>query len=390
MYTTNRGTITEKLIFWLPLARVVQFLPSNQGADLDHVNALETGIVKYLNNLGIEISAEEFLLLPEQRKIVLLFDGLDEVIKVVPWLPASIVKLTRQFNENLQIIITSRMSGSYLNEIPFFALTLLPFTDNQRNEFIAKWFENEPNQSIQERITRHLLDNIGISDIIRNPLLTTTLCVLAKHGLPLPRTEITLYEERIKLLTGYYDSVKNITARISVTPQVLEILAQKTAFYLHSETKREEHLHILIGHVKKLMINEMTPETVEMAIKELFDPCNLMVPMSEDGKFGFGHLRYQEHLAAREIINNRSIDIRSFLKQPWWAGVLVLFARMNSIEWLVQELGKEGKLALYEGVIKDMIKARPKQERSSLNSLMDRYLSLDLDLDINDDFDDDY
>lgn len=43
------------------------------------------------------------------------------------------------------------------------------------------------------------------AEIIRNPLLATTLCVLAKNEIELPNTEITLYDERLKLLTGYYD-----------------------------------------------------------------------------------------------------------------------------------------------------------------------------------------
>lgn len=390
MYTTNRENITDKIFFWLPLARLVQAWSLKQDLkDDSDTPLLENGIVKYLDTIGVQLSSVEFMSLHEEKKIVLLLDGLDEAIKVAPWLPSAINNITTRMGNNLQVIVTSRMSGSYISEIPFFALTLLPFTDEQRRQFIDRWFEKDKDDTIKNRINSHLLENKGISDIIRNPLLTTTLCVLARYGLPLPRTEITLYNERLKLLTGYYDSVKNIAARISVTPQILEMLAQKIAFHLHNENKREEDLEVLIAKMKKIMVNEMDPAVVEVAVRELFDPCNLMVPMSEDGKFGFGHLRYQEHLAAKEIINNRSIDIKPLLKQHWWAGVMVLFARMNTnLVWLVQELGKEGRVALYQGVINDMISARPKQEQSNLQSLMEKYLDLDLDTSVS--FEDEY
>jgi len=79
-----------------------------------------------------------------------------------------------------------------------------------------------------------------VAFIIHNPLLSTILCILAKNDVDLPNTEIKLYNDRLKLLTGYYDRVKNIDSRIFSTPQTLEMLAQKLAFYLHTKGSRKE------------------------------------------------------------------------------------------------------------------------------------------------------
>jgi hypothetical protein len=49
--------------------------------------------------------------------------------------------------------------------------------------------------------------------------------------------------------------------------------------------------------------------------------------MTEDGKVGFGHLRYQEYLAALEIQSNRAINIIEYMDQEWWRGVLVFSHR---------------------------------------------------------------
>ena len=381
MYTAHRAKESQKFYFWVPLARLVQnWLSKGEITNDSAQRELEIGLWKYLDAIGVTVSEAEFSSWLGQNQIVLLLDGIDEAIKSAPWLTIAITNLSKKHENRLQIIVTSRMSGSYINDIPFFSLTLLPFTDSQRDEFISKWFKEEPDDTIVNRIRKHFASNTDISEIVRNPLLTTTLCVLAKYRLPLPNTEITLYNERLKLLTGYYDSVKNIAARISVTPQVLEILAQKIAYQMHIENVREKDIEEIIAFMKKAMANQMPPDVVDRAIRELYDPCNLMVPMTEDGKYGFDHLRYQEHLAAKEIISNRSINIYPLLKQPWWAGVLVLFARMNSdLTWLIQDIGKDGKVSLFAGIIKDMVRARPAIEQTQLNSLIERFMALDLD-----------
>ena len=50
--------------------------------------------------------------------------------------------------------------------------------------------------------------------------------------------------------------------------------------------------------------------------------------MTQDGQLGFGHLRYQEYLAACEIRYNRGIDIKKLLNKSWWRGALTLFSML--------------------------------------------------------------
>lgn len=267
------------------------------------------------------------------------------------------------------------MHGSYLDEIPFFTVTLLPFTEEQRNTFIYKWFENEENSEfITSKIYKHLEENKSISEIICNPLLTTTLCVLAEHKLTLPKTEIKLYDERLRLFTGYYDNVKHIITRITSTPNTLEIIAQKIAFYLHSNNTRKEKLEILKEKAIRLLANHFEEEDIKTAFNELMYPCEILIPMSPDGKYGFGHLRYQEHLAAREL-QKRSIKILPFMSQDWWEGPLILFTRMNDdIEWLIREAGENERIDL--PIVQRLIATRTRYEKEKLQSLVEKYLIL--------------
>lgn len=379
MYALSGEDKINKLLICVPLANVTQnWLKSDPDLTNEmRIKRFDEAIVKYLQQKGISITQQQFNLELTEKNSVLLLDGIDEAIKLNPWLPKGVAYLATKYNSKIQVIVTSRMSGSYINEIPFFAVTLLPFTEEQRNTFIEKWFAKEEKEIVL-KIQTHLKKNKAISDAIRNPLLTTTLCVLAKNDIDLPNTEIKLYTDRLKLLTGYYDRVKNIDVRVSLTPQTLETIAQKIAFYLHSEAKREEDMETLKKQAIKLTLGAMSTKDAETAIDELIEPCNILVPMTDDGKFGFGHLRYQEHLVAKEIASNRSIVILPLIKQSWWRGPLTLFSQMNAdLEWLVKEVGERSNILGVKEGLYEMIKVRSKKDRHNLKGLIDSYLILE-------------
>ncbi len=380
---------SDKTVILVPLGYIVQNNIYSKEQDLESLKGfiLENLLVDFLNNKGIKISLSEFQQILRKGKVILLLDGLDEAIKVAPFLPAEINKMSVLYN-GVQFILTARMHGSYIASLPFFSVTLLPFTNEQRADFIRKWFENETDAKIKiKKITSHLEKNPSVSDITKNPLLTTTMCVLAQHNISLPKTEIRLYDERLRLFTGYYDNVKRISTRIESVPNNLDTLSQKLAFYLHKESKRDEHIDILKNKAKITLQNKLDITEIESAFSELIHPCEILVPMSQDGKYGFGHLRFQEHLAAKELMN-RNIDIIPLLKQDWWKGALKLFVQMSdNIDWLIKEINEYGLLHL--PIVKEFVESRNKIEKEKLNQLIkdliilesanisNEYLSLD-------------
>lgn len=378
MYTINRQSDSDRLYFYLPLSRVINswLISSQSKADIGNSQKLIIGITEYLVSNGISTSNEEMQFLLKSRKITLLLDGIDEAIKIAPWLIRGIISLSDIQNENMQIITTSRTSGSYLKDIPFFNLTLLPFTNDQRNSFIKSWFWPE-REDIILRINGHLNRSKEISELVKNPLLVTILCVLAENELPLPYTEINLYDERLNLLTGYYDVKKRIDRTITPSNKLL-ILAQRLAYHLHSNTTREMDMSDLQQISLKLMTKTLSIKNTNIAFMELIDPCNILVPMTDDGKFGFGHLRFQEHLAANAIATDRSIDIAQFLRQNWWRNVLLFFASMiKDLSWIIDELGRKKQITSSSKILlQEMINMRYKFERENLEIMLNQYLLL--------------
>jgi hypothetical protein len=233
-------------------------------------------------------------------------------------------------------------------------------------------------------------------EITRNPLLVTILCVISSYNLPLPKTEIKLYDDRIKLLTGYYDSVKNISTRISLTPQNLELLAKKIAFQMHLLGKRVIEFSDLEALAIKELNQSLSKQEIIKGLKDLIDPCNILVPMNDEGHYGFGHLRFQEHLSAIELLSNRSINLLNLLPINWWQGALLLMSQMtNDVSWLIKELGHEVFNSKYKFIF-EIIKSRPKLEKQLLKiqllKVRDDYYDFNIDEVNEDDFfyDDEY
>ncbi len=102
-------------------------------------------------------------------------------------------------------------------------------------------------------------------------------------------------------------------------------------------------------------------------MNELIDPCNVLLAMTFEGQLGFGHLRYQEFLAAEETNLNRAVDIRPLLSIPWWRAVFVLYSqRIDSLDWLLEALAGDLLPRACQPTVDAMIQARPRAARAGL------------------------
>jgi Holliday junction resolvasome RuvABC endonuclease subunit len=320
----SQNTEAEITLF-LPLTRLFADVTSTAISEDMVGKALDERIAKFLVS-GKTFSVEDVKkFLHAKSRVTFIFDGVDEVIKSAPWVIRAIESIYKIY-ENSQIILSSRVSGSYIDSIKYLSLTLLPFTVSQVNEFVQGWFREQP--ELASSVSEHLKVTPGLSEIVTSPLLATILCVLAENNVPLPAGELNMYDERLKLLLGHYDIHKK-TRRIDSHHTLLEPLARKLAFYLHQRNIRFASPQQLESIAVSLMdkFPGFDGAQLRFAVRELHDPCNILEPMTAEGEFGFGHLRYQEHLAANELCANRGIDLVPLLYSPWWKSVLVLFAR---------------------------------------------------------------
>jgi ABC-type lipoprotein export system ATPase subunit len=369
----------QNLTLFLPLNRIFPGNSPQNELEAPSLQKFEDGLSEFLRSSGRVINRANLVdFLKSKENVVFIFDGVDEIIKSSPWIIEAIESIESSYT-NCQIILSSRLSGAYVDRINYLSLTLLPFSEQQTSEFIRGWFKE--NFEKQKLVETHLSSTPEIREIVRSPLLATILCVLAENDVPLPNSEVNMYRDRLELLLGHYDVHKK-TRRIKSNHLLLETIVRKTAFLLHTRNTRsasiqtiEDEMYLKLGEKSQ----GYTKETIITAIHELVDPCNVLVPMTENGELGFGHLRYQEYSAAEELRHNRGIPVASYLANSWWKSVLVLFARMtDDIEHVIASaLEKQTNLERFEETLRAMIETRPEREQRYLVNELNKHLRLD-------------
>ena len=267
-----------KQCLFVPLGRLTSEWTSRRMHDGRDVT-LDSGIVAYLNAIEIPISLEELRGFLSTEGTVLLLDGIDEAIKHMPGIIEEIAGIAERY-KGLQVVTSSRMAGEYVERIPFLAVTLLPFTNNQRQRFFEAWFRTrevgtlrESPETYVQRLHDHLQNNRELARVARSPLLATVLCVLAEHDVPLPESENRLYAERMRLATGALDAHRGTPNRLTCRPDELLAVSRAAAFELHLQGRRDEYLEVLVGSAVERLRGRVSHERCRRAIAELVDPC---------------------------------------------------------------------------------------------------------------------
>ncbi len=361
----NRGVI------YLPLNRFLNKVDMNFDSKTKNYDILMSMILisKSLEPIRENIEKLE-LHLQNKKRNKIIFDGLDEAYVKFPGIIEAINFFKKKF-DNIQLLISSRDCVSYLSEIDFLGITLMPFSETQLYSFIQAWFKDK-NPALSEVIIENIKAK-KISDIVRTPLLATLLCDLAEKGIDIPSSESEIFTKRLELLCGSYDTFKDIK-RTKLSQSILIKASHKIAFAMHSKTLRAATKQELFTFLINDPSFNYEDSTCSLAVTELIDPCNILIfdPISET--FSFGHLRYQEHLASLELMQNRSIEIIHYLKNDWWRGSLCLYAQCCEFSILLEEFTlrySNIKPALI--TLREMVKFRPEKERRHLNELIYNY-----------------
>jgi hypothetical protein len=356
----NASKNDSNITFYLPLAKI--FGHKNNCTEDSSLKTFLSKVASYYKTANINISSAELSEHLTRNNCTVLFDGVDEVVKK----NSGLIKIVDRFKNKYpktNIILSSRIE-SYTKDLDYLGIYLLPFTEGQRNYFIQSWFSKKDVDRSQ-LIIEHIENNETLSQLVRSPLLTTILCVLAESDTPLPVNEIELYSDRMRLLLGQYDRHKGIR-RVESSYTVLKYVARKAAYILHNIERRQLDKKALKSALYSLK-SKYPNNQISLALDELIEPCNVLVPMTADGKVGFGHLRYQEYLASCELSENRSMGVGKLLQNRWWRGALVMFSMAaDDISYLESWIANHGHVADVIETYNAMIDVRPESDRKAL------------------------
>jgi flagellar biosynthesis GTPase FlhF len=343
---------SEEFVIYLPLTELGKY---NPGGRVDILNSL----VGYLQALGIHVNAEDVKEYLSSGTSVLLLDSIDEGVAVYPEIIDSLSRFAGQFPQ-CQVITSSRIFVIKDINIPFSQVSLLPFNKEQLSLFFSKWFNDD--HDAPRIIDQHLRHNRTLLSVVTNPLSATILCVLYENGVPLPKSESSLYSTRLELLAGKFDREKRMS-RLANPANVLIEAAKLVGYELHVSRVRQADYGGIETIIRSSGISSNI--AVESVVRD-FLASEIMVHTSSS-ELSFGHLRFQEYLASEEIKNRRSFPTDVLLRDSWWTGPLFLYAQTaREIEWIFNHAITNDYAYEVRELLREIAAVRPKPESDAL------------------------
>ncbi|MDI3198260.1 NACHT domain-containing protein [Serratia nevei] len=373
MYVEDIISKGMKNIIYLPLNRLINkesvYFSVDSETTSSHKQILSLILLsKNIDDTDDNINDLE-ITLNDTDSLRLVIDGLDEAYSKVPYILDSINIFKKKY-PSIQLIVSSRDCVSFISKINFLGVTLLPFTTEQLYKFIRYWFA----ENIDEAQGLILdIESSDLREIVKTPLLATLLCILKKRGIDTPSTEMEIFTRRLKLLCGEYDNYKTIKRSSSDSMQ-LEKAAMKLAYHLHIRNKRSDNMESMVTYLAYDTTFGYPQDVCSLLVEELINPCNILHLDPLTKHYSFGHLRFQEHLAALELKENRGRDILPLLNKDWWSGTLCLYSQACDFSGLIEDYYRYyGEVSSALKIFKEMVSHRPQRARAHLRELISQY-----------------
>ena len=143
----------------------------------------------------------------------------------------------------------------------------------------------------------------------------------------MPSSEIELYERRFELLLGKWDQAKHIPPLPAQMQKTYQHFLMKLAFHMHTNRIRAIELTEVLSIAKEYSVGPYHRNS-----GELIEDCIQRGLLESEtlGGLSFGHLTYQEYLAARWLAQDNDIRfVWSVLLGPWWFQTVDFYATIK-------------------------------------------------------------
>ena len=261
----------------------------------------------------------------ENNKLIILFDGLDEVNiinsrhNVVDRLNSFVAQYP-----SIKIIVTSRLVGYCETRLngSFFHFEIDKFNREQIQKFITNWHVSVSSHSDGDKTKALTEANILFNSICRNksvyrlasnPLLITIIALINYQGNNLPEKRVALYDIATSTFLNNWVKLRPVPQNHSFErDSLIEILAP-ISFYIHEnyssglipEKELKHQLEIEYSHAFELISKKEVKKDISNIISFLREDAGFLFEKGLDkygeALFGFVHLTFQEYFAAIEF-----------------------------------------------------------------------------------------
>jgi predicted NACHT family NTPase len=249
-------------------------------------------------------------LLASGRALVLV-DGLDEV-PTKDGLRVAIIDSIRSMQRRYpkaQICLTCRIAASEYAFEHFEYAEIAPFTSEQQDVFLHKWFVGVPGKRERVLADWHADRSRSLRDLGRTPLLLALICLAFDDLGELPERQVDLYREALDALFKRWDSSRAIFRDPfyrSLSPHRREQLAQELAASFFERDvitySAGDALPVVTSWFRRLPEWNETEQEIdaEEVLVQLEAQHGVVIQRSR-GTFSFAHLSIQEFLTARSV-----------------------------------------------------------------------------------------
>lgn len=277
----------------------------------------------------------------EQGKLLVLFDGLDEV-------PS---QRLNQVIEHIEDFVDRHDKNSFVASCRIVAyrssfrrftdVTIAEFDDDQITQFISRWFDSREDEALGTADTyRELLfqdKHKATKELAQTPLLLTFLCLVYDREQTLPSKRSTLYERALNIILQEWSAQKRLVRDPiyeGFHPELEKLMLAKIAY----DSFKQDQLFFSKDTVTE-RISAFLSDTLDApkyldadkVLTAIEVQQGILVERATDA-YSFSHLTLQEYLTALHIVEIQEEKklVDEHLTDERWREVFLLVSGLMS------------------------------------------------------------
>jgi formylglycine-generating enzyme required for sulfatase activity/energy-coupling factor transporter ATP-binding protein EcfA2 len=322
---------------YLPVLIYLKDLPPLAG--VTGVTQAEKLLNEYFQQTGNGLDIDMVKAFCQEGRAIFLLDGLDEI---TPTNREKVVNSLADFRikyDKCKMIWSGRPHGiddRVKNRFSDKHIRINTLNQRQVDEFIQKWFEfiYDTESALGAKTAQSMIGEIKahpkVEQLIDTPLMLTAICALYFDDRKLPEQRAELYDRFINnLIYRRFDVPQKTIGFFMELAYEAQIKKRKKTF--------DKSLAVgVLSNTYKLEETE-TASQYRQSLEERFTKIEQQSGLlkSNSGGFEFWHLTFQEFLAARFIVDNKTdynSEIESYWDNDWYKEVVELFIGFLSIQ----------------------------------------------------------
>jgi hypothetical protein len=298
---------------------------------------LETAIAQEFRICGFpspDIVTQKLL---EQGKLLILFDGLDEVpTKNLDEAIRQIQNFVDQYDKN-RFIASCRVAAYRHNFRRFSDVAMADFSQDQIKEFIFNWFNSDADRDANTaQKCWHLMQKPEYRcarELAQSPLLLTLLCLVYHSSQNFPQNRSVLYRKALRVLLEEWAAEKRImTDEVyqGLNTELEEVLLSEIAYQGFEANRLFFSQREVVDQIKSFLADNLNAPRYlngEAVLDAIAIQQGILVERAQD-VFSFSHLTLQEYLTAQYIDDHHLTQqlVQNHLMHERWQEVFLLVA----------------------------------------------------------------